>query len=197
MKKIYVFIVVAAVLFYTQSCGVGSKAQLDALAKSSYDIESVDHITIANLPLENLIENGKIRTSALSVLGLAFMKKDIPVQASLNLKISNPTVKSTKINQFKYLIEVRGKQLFEGTVDSNVHLQPNASTIVPMSFQTNVFEISEGKGLNQILEELIGSDKSLPLTLKIKPSVRIGSKNIFYPGYISINKELSKSMLLR
>lgn len=203
MKRLYrlpnllIITLISSITLLLGSCGLNKKAQLDALAKSSYSIESIDGLRIADIPVESILSDGEINSRYLPKLGLAVLKKDLPIKGALNLKISNSTFKSVRINQFKYLIEIQGKELFQGTVDQNIALEPNASTIVPMSFLTNLFDVSEKSSLDKILADIMGSNKTVPLTLKIKPSFRLGRKNIYFPSYISINKDLSKSMLFR
>lgn len=190
-------LIMSVILFFT-SCGLNKKAQLDALAKSSYSIESIDGLRIADIPIESIYSEGEINNRYLPKLGLAVLKKDLPIKGALNLKILNNTVKSVRINQFKYMVEIEGNELFQGTIDQNIALEPNDSTIVPMSFFANLFEVSEKNSLEKILSDIGGGDSdSLPITLKIKPSFRLGSKNIYFPSYITIKKELNISKFFK
>jgi hypothetical protein len=41
-----------------------------------------------------------------------------------------------------------------------------------------------------------GTEKKGMLTVKIKPSIKIGNTLVKYPGYITIDKEISSKILL-
>lgn len=197
MNRIVLCFFVILSVFTLESCGIGGKKQLKALKESNYSINSVDRLSIAGLPLNEIVEGEDLKASALPIIGMAILQKDLPIQGIVNLQISNDTKNSTHINQFKYKIEIADKQLFEGTIDENVYIEPNKDVVVPMRFTSNLFDMSEKNSFENILKDVFGAKEELPLTLKIKPSFRIGKKNIYYPTYISINKVLTKSMLFK
>ncbi|HLR00952.1 MAG TPA: hypothetical protein VK102_11310 [Sphingobacterium sp.] len=195
-RGVLCFLVIFSV-FALGACGIGGKKQLKALKESNYSINSVDRLSIAGLSLNEIIEGEDLKAGALPIIGMAILQKDLPIQGIVNLQISNDTKNSTHINQFKYKIEIADKQLFEGTIDENVYIEPNKDVVVPMRFTSNLFDMSEKNTFENILKDVFGAKEELPLTLKIKPSFRIGKKNVYYPTYISINKVLTKSMLFK
>jgi hypothetical protein len=105
------------------------------------------------------------------------------------------------INQFDYIILIKGQELATGSVDRKIRVESGATTIVPVQINSNVYSfLSNGK----IMEELIafmGGTESGPgekkglVTIKIRPSFMVGNKSIKYPGYINIDKELSSKIL--
>src|SRR5699024_12033587 len=195
-RGVLCFLVIFSV-FALGACGIGGIKQLKALKESNYSINSVDRLSIAGLSLNEIIEGEDLKAGALPIIGMAILQKDLPIQGIVNLQISNDTKNSTHINQFKYKIEIADKQLFEGTIDENVYIEPNKDVVVPMRFTSNLFDMSEKNTFENILKDVFGAKEELPLTLKIKPSFRIGKKNVYYPTYISINKVLTKSMLFK
>lgn len=187
----------AIIIYLIHGCGVSSKAQLEALAKCKYDVESLEDMQIVGMPVQSLLDGqGGLKTNALPAVALAVLRKDVPLKGRIKLKITNPTKGRAALNQFRYLVEIQGKQLFEGTVDENIRLDPDESAYVPLSFSTNLFDLTNDNDIKRMFEELFSSDKGALLTLKIKPSVKIGNKNVYYPGYISIDKNISRKLLL-
>jgi hypothetical protein len=82
-----------------------------------------------------------------------------------------------------------------------VNVAAGGSTVVPVAMEVNIYPfISNNKVMGEI-SEFIKSSKGGPekkgmLTLKIRPSIKVGNALIKYPGFITIDKEVSSKILL-
>ena len=113
------------------SCGLNRKAQVEALGKCDYSIASVSQVRVAGRAIESFQDGGGVSLSSLPGIAMALLTKDLPLEAKVNLKVSNPTNTRASINQFKYIIEIQGKPLVEGTVNENVLPTPYVlSTVI-------------------------------------------------------------------
>jgi hypothetical protein len=196
MKK---YILICTIALFASSCGVSRK--IDVLEKCNYSIKSADSIYLAGKDVSKLVQNKTFELSNVPGLALAFFRKNIPLRANVKLSISNPTSKTASINQFDYIIIIKGQELATGSVDRKISLESGTTTIVPVQINSNIYSfLSNGKTMEEILafmggaESGSGEKKSL-ITIKIRPSFMVGNKLIKYPGYISIDKELSSKIL--
>jgi len=171
-----------------------NKQQIDALAKFNYTVESMQDIRLAGRDMDSYTGKDGVNLSSLPGIAMAMLRQDLPLEAQINMKVTNPTTTTTKINSFKYLIEIQGKPLFEGTVNENLHLATGESTVVPLTFKANIFGTAKEKGVENVLNELFTRKGEGFLVLKIKPSIKIGNSNIYYPGYITVDRNLAKSI---
>lgn len=171
-----------------------NKQQIEALAKCDYSVESMQDVQFAGRGIASFIGNDGINMSALPGLAVSMLRKDLPLEARVNMKVSNPNATKTAINSFKYLIEIQGKPLFEGTVNENIHLKTGESTVVPLTFKVNLFDNAKEKGLEKMLNDAFTREGEGFLVLKIKPSMKLGGTNIYYPGYITVDRNLAKSI---
>jgi hypothetical protein len=180
----------------------GQVDQIKALEKCKYEISSVDSIYAANVNVKDL--RVKEITDLLKAprLALALMRKNVPLKARVNLVINNPTSRLAAINQFEYKVLVKSRELASGFVNQKIAISPNGgTTTVPIQINSNIYHIlSDDKAMNAITDFLIGSDESNKerkgmVTIKIKPTLDFGNKQIKYPGYISIDKEISSKNL--
>ncbi|WP_437918384.1 hypothetical protein [Sphingobacterium sp. LRF_L2] len=181
------------VVLLLAGCAVG-KNNIDALAKCDYRVESLQDVRLAGRAVESYSSGKNGNLSALPGIALALLKKDLPLEAKVNMKVTNPTTTKTVMNSFKYLIEIQGKPLFEGTVNENLQLETGQSAIVPLTFKTNIFGVAEEQGVDKLLNNLFTKEGEGFIVLKIKPSMRIGNNNIYYPGYITVDRNLAKSI---
>lgn len=186
---------VALLLMATvSSCAINHRAQLDALAKCDYSIQSLDDIRLAGRSIESFQSADGVSMSSLPAIALALLQQNLPLEAKVNLNISNPTTTRTAINEFKYIIEIQGKPLFEGEVQENIHLSTNESVTVPLTFKANIFGVAKENGFDKLLGDIFTRKSDAFLALKIKPSVKIGGKNYYYPGYITVDKDFGKGL---
>ncbi|MBE9601819.1 hypothetical protein [Pedobacter sp. MC2016-24] len=199
MKKIILFCLTAIVL---QSCGVNRQAQqIKALEKCTYRITSADNISLAGANVKNLLDGQNINLSSLPGLALGLLRRDIPLRAKLNLEIKNPTSNAAAINEFEYKILINKVELVNGFVNQSVNVDAGQSTVVPIDMVANLYPfISDGKVMDQITDFLKSSKGGLEkkgiLTLKIKPSFKVAGALVKYPGFITIDKEISSKILL-
>jgi hypothetical protein len=75
-----------------------------------------------------------------------------------------------------------------------VEIPPSGGTNkIPIRVQADLFDYLEGDNpramLNFVLNLLNAGDQTSRFTLKIKPSVLIGTQEIPYPDYFNITKE--------
>ncbi len=203
MKNI-VLLLLVAVLFSACRSLNGQVDQIKALEKCKYEVSSVDSIYAANVNIRDI--RGREITDLLKAprLALAIMRKNVPLKARVNLVINNPTNRLAAINQFEYKILVKSRELAGGFVNQKISISPNGgTTTIPIQINSNVYHIlSDDKAMDAITDFLIGSDDSDKerkgmVTIKIKPTLDFGNRQIKYPGYITINKEISSKNLFK
>lgn len=196
MKK-YILICILALI--ASSCGISRK--IDVLEKCNYGIKSADSVYLAGKDISKLVKNKTFELSSVPGLVLALFRKNIPLSANVKLSINNPTSKTVAINQFDYIILIKGQELAAGSVDRKISVESGATTIVPVQINSNIYSfLSNGKTMEELMAFMGGSEsgpgeKKGLVTIKIRPSFMVGNKLIKYPGYISIDKELSSKIL--
>ncbi|MDQ8052766.1 MAG: LEA type 2 family protein [Pedobacter sp.] len=198
MNKLFLF----AILFICfSSCGINRQAQqLKMLEKCDYKLIGASHVNLAGTDVRRLIEEKSFSLTNIPSLALGYLKKDIPLNANLDLEISNPSTNLAAINNFEYIILVNQQEIANGSVDQRVSIAAGEKVRVPVQLHANVYQfIANGKILGDITSFLSGgvsgNEKKGLLTLKIKPSIMVGGSLVKYPGFITIDKEVSSKIL--
>jgi len=198
MKNI--LMICLAILMVT-GCGVNKQAQqIKALEKCTYRVISASNITIGGTDVKNLINGQDINLSSLPGLAFGLLRKDVPLRGRLNMEITNPSGSPAAINEFDYKILINQQELATGFVNQLVSIAPGSAATVPVEINANVYQfISNAKVMSEISEFLRGGsdgqEKKGLVTLKIRPSIKVGNTLVKYPGYISIDKEVSSKIL--
>lgn len=200
MKKIILLCLTAIII---QSCGVSKQTrQIKALEKCTYKILSADNISLAGTDVKKILNDQEINLGSLPGLALGLLRKDIPLKARVNLEIKNPTSDVASINEFEYKILINREELMSGFVNQEVNVGAGQATTVPLDMVANLYPfVSNSKVMNEITEFLKGGKNGGPerkgiLTLKIRPSIKVAGVLIKYPGFITIDKEISSKILL-
>lgn len=194
--KRYMIPALGAVVFFIVGCGSLNPAQQVNILKSyNYDVESVSNVRIGGRLADDLFSGNNNSLASLPGIALGILQKDLPLEAKVDMKVSNPTDQVSNINAFKYLIEIQGKPFFEGTVDQRISLKNGESTVVPLTFKANLFGVTDqGTGIERVLSDIFTREGQGAVVLKIKPSINIGGRSVYYPGYITIDNNLLKSV---
>lgn len=183
------------------ACSIGQQAkEIKTLADCKYTITSVEDIYISGTNIEKLIDDQDINLTNIPSLALGFLSKNIPLRANLHVAIDNPTDNAASINYFDYEILINNHSFTEGTIDQEIHILPQGKQEVELAFNTNIYEFLKNDSIRNDIQSFIlasetGAEKTASVTLKIKPAIEINDKLYKYPGFISIKRELSSSLL--
>jgi LEA14-like dessication related protein len=199
MKKL-IYICMAAILL--AGCGLNKQArQIEALEKCTYEISSADSIYLAGRDVSKLVKNRTFELSNVPELALALFRKNIPLKAKVNLKIDNPTSNPASINQFEYIVLIKNQEIASGFVNQKVSIEPGGTAMVPVRVNSNIYSfLSNGKTMEEILDFIRGGESGAAerkgvVTIKIKPTIEVGGKLVKYPGYITVDREVSSKIL--
>jgi hypothetical protein len=184
------------------SCGINKQAQqIKALEKCDYRLTDATNITIAGTDVRKLMEGKSVNTMNIPGIALGLLRKDIPLRAKLNLEISNPSNALAAINNFDYIVLINKQEIFSGSVDQSVTIGAGQTTQVPVQVNANIYQfLTDSKMLDDIGTFISGAtngnEKKGLVTLKIRPSIKVAGGLVKYPGYITIDKEVSSKILL-
>lgn len=188
-----VALLVSSALFLTGCSALNPSKQAAMLKKYNYEVESVRDLKAGGMAITDNLENASL--SSLTGVALGLLRKDLALEAVVNMKISNPTGESIPMGPFKYLLEIQGKPFFEGSVQESLSLSNGQSKMIPLAFKANLFGVTdEKKGVEKLLSDILTRKGNGLIVLKIKPSVRIAGKDVYYPGYITVDSDLLKGV---
>ncbi len=199
MKNLFLLILSAVLV---SSCGINKQAQqIKALEQCEYKFMNASKVTVAGTDIQQLIDQQTVNLASLPSLALGFLRKDVPLKATLNVEITNPSTTLAAINNFDYIILVNKQEIANGVVNQLIQIDAGQKVQVPVQLNVNIYQfLSNGKTLEEITKFLSaptnGKTEVGLVTIKIKPSIRVGNELVKYPGFISIDKEVSSKILL-
>ncbi len=203
MKKVIILSLLALPLLLA-GCGINKQiSQAKTLGDCRYSITSVDSIYLSGINVKSLRRIEDLDPVKYPRLAAGLLTRNVPLDAKLNLQITNPTNRVAGINQLEYKILLAGQELFNGYLNQRIEVQPGGGrTVVPVRLNTNAYQLlTDAKtrdAFTQLVQNLSGSNNTQPskLTIRIKPTLDLGSKQINYPGYITIDHDVTNKILM-
>jgi len=192
-------------IFY--QCGVSRQiGEAKALGDCKYNILSADSMLVAGYDVRefrNIRKLEDFNPIKYPRLAAGLLTRNIPFGAKINLEITNPTTKSAALNQLEYRVLLAGKELAQGFINQRIEV-PSAGgkTVVPVHLKTNAYDLltdpTTRDAFTNVLRNLGGEQGSTPtkVTIKIKPTIDMFNKAVNYPGYITIEQDLTGKMLV-
>jgi len=203
MKKGLVLALLVLPLLLSR-CGVNKQiSQAKTLGDCRYAIASADSVYLAGVDVRQFRKLEDINPARYPRLAAGLLTRNVPLEGLINLDITNPTNKLAGINQLEYRILLAGQELFTGFLNQRIEVQPGGGkTSVPVRLSANAYQLftdpKTRDSFMQLVQNFSGAADAQPskLTIRIKPTLDLGGKQINYPGYITINQDVTNKILL-
>lgn len=186
------------ILFVTMglaSCDVLNQvAQMANFASCSFDFNSLNQIQMLGIDLSKGMTKDNLNITQGLALVNAISNKTLPVTFNVNLDVNNPNSIAASMAKMDYIISLNGKEVVSTTLNQSVSVPANSSNVVTIPIRTDLFQLFSGESADAIVNlafKLAGaSSNPVNIGIKVKPYITIGSQQLAYPDYISINKTL-------
>ena len=177
------------------SCDVMTQvAQMATFAKCNFDFNSVNQIQMLGINLSKGMTKENLNISQGLALVNAITNKSLPVTFNVNLDVDNPNSIAASMAKMDYIVTLNGKQVISTTMNQAVNVPANAKNTISIPVTTDLFQLFSGESADAIVNlafKLAGaSSNPVNVGLKVKPYISIGSQQLAYPDYISLNKTL-------
>lgn len=207
MKRVSLGIVLLTIVAVFSQCSVSRQMkEAKTFGDCKYAVSSVDSIYLAGTDVRELRNIRSIKDfdpTKYPALGLALLRKKVPLDLRVNLDINNPTNSLAAINQLEYLVSLSGSEVFKGVLNRRIEVYPGTgSTVVPIQLSTNAYDLLMNGDTRDVfismIQSLSGKSDTKParLTIKVKPTLSVGDKQVNYPGYITFEQDITSSMVL-
>lgn len=174
------------------SCGIMEQAkQMKTLTKCKFRLESVDNLILVGINVQavqsiddlGMIDAGKIMA--------AFLTGELPLSFILNIEAQNPNDQMAAMNRMDWILLIDDIEMVSGALTERVQIPPNGGvTVIPLSMNMDLAEVLSGKSAEAVINfgfNLAGvGGAPTRITLRAKPTILVGNREITYPGYISI-----------
>ncbi len=188
MKKIF-----AVLLITTSLTGCSILSELTALTKCEFSFHSAQNPVVAGVDVMRIQTYSDLTFMDGQRLVSNILQKKLPFGITANIEVKNPGITTAALNNIEWIAFIDDIRISSGRIDNRVEIPGSGGTaIVPIRIETDLFEYLHGdnpkKMLNFALNLVDAGGQPTRLSLKIKPSVYVGSTMVPYPDYFTIDK---------
>lgn len=189
MKKILLF---GVLIFLLNGCSILS--ELAAFTKCEFKLHSLQEPALCRIDISYKSSWSDFSFIEGQAIAVQLLKKSLPFEITVNIEVRNPGASVAAVNSIQWIAFIDDLQVAQGTVHERVEVPPSGGVNkIPVRVQADLIDYLEGDNprtmLNFALNLVNAGDQASQVTMKIKPSVLIGSQSIQYPDYFIITKE--------
>lgn len=191
MKKI-----IALLIILTSLSGCSILSELTALSKCEFSFHSAQNPVVAGVDVMQIQTYSDLTFLDGQRLVSNIMQKRLPFGITANVEVKNPGITTAALNHIEWIAFIDDIQISTGKIDKRIEIPGSGGTaLVPIRIETDLFEYLKGDNpktmLNFALNLVDAGGQPTRLSLKIKPSVNVGSTMVPYPDYFTISKEFT------
>lgn len=191
MKKL-----IALLLVLTSLAGCSILSELTALSKCEFSFHSAQDPVVAGVDVMRIQTYSDLTFLDGQRLASNILQKRLPFGITANVEVKNPGITTAALNHIEWIAFIDDIQISTGKLDQRIEIPGSGGTaLVPIRIETDLFEYLQGDNpktmLNFALNLVDAGGQPTRLSMKIKPSVYVGSTMVPYPDYFTISKEFS------
>lgn len=199
MNKFKKALIIIFVSLGLSSCEVltqiaNSAAEMYNFTNCTFDFKDVNQIQMLGIDLSRGMNKSDLNVSQLLQLTNALLNKSLPVSFNLNLNVDNPNSIAASMAKMDYIVALNGKEVISTTMNNGISVPSNSSSTISIPITTDLFKLFNGETSDAIVNlafKLAGAQSDpVNVGLQVKPYISINGRQMAYPNYISLNKEL-------
>lgn len=192
MKRYFVVTVLATV--FLTSCSVLQQAgQIANIVNCKFRLQSVQQLTLSGVNVQNIKKVSDLTIIDGAKLAAAVATNQFPLTFTLNTEVNNPNTSAARMAKFDWILLIDDIEMTHGTVNNAFDIPANGITVIPMQMSVDLKKVLSGKSADAIINfglNLAGAgNEPTRFTLKVQPTITVGSYALTYPGYISVTSK--------
>lgn len=186
-KRILAVLIVTVTLFSCDSLQKGLMSTYN-MVNCEYSYKSISGLSISGINVSNGLSLTAIPKITSILSGTA---TSIPMDFTLNLNVKNPNQSEALMNGLQYIISIDGIQFTTGSINQTLNIASGQTQTLPLSIGFDLATLMKGESKDAVIDIAknfagIGSKKS-EVTLKLKPSFKVGTSMVTSPIYIPVS----------
>lgn len=192
MKKILVYNTI--VILILTSCSAFK--ELISFTRCEFRMKDIQRIRLAGVNLQGKTSIGDFKISDMAVFTRYALGNTLPLDMVLQIEAKNPNRQPAALNKVEWIAYLDDLEMMTGIVNERIVIPPdNGTGIIPLHIQLDMKRVLKSSSANAIANLALNmmniGEKESRLTVKIKPTILIGSVTLDYPGYIRVTKSFT------
>ena len=189
MKKLLALL---ALIFLVNACSTLN--ELIALTKCEFRLHSLQQPAVCGIDISQKNSWSDFSFTEGQAIAVKLLQKSFPFDITVHMEVRNPGTSLAAVNAIQWIAFIDELQVAQGSLQERVEIPSSGGTrIIPLRIHADLFQYLEGDNprslLNFALSLLNVGDRESQVSVKIKPSVLIGTRELRYPDYFTLTRE--------
>lgn len=193
INKLSVVAFICFLTFFISCDVVRQVSQMSNLSKCDFRIESVEHLSLAGINVQNVHKMSDLNMFDAANLASAVASQRFPLDFTLNVEAKNPNAATAGMTSLDWILLIDDIEMTRGILDQQITIPANGTSIIPMKMHVDLQKALTGKSADAVINfgmNLAGSgDNPTRFTLQLKPTITVNGFPITYPGYMKVKTE--------
>lgn len=189
------FCILAMLAVIMVSCSVLEQAnEMKNFAKCEFRLKNVQDVTLAGVDVTDVDQFSDLSYSEATNITMTAVKGKLPLYFILNVEVRNPNPEKASMSRFLWDLFIDDIKITSGKVIKDVKVPPDGGiAVMPIEVGIDLFEVLTGESADAVANFAInlsgGGGTPSRIKLRAKPTVYIGTTQVKYPGFFTIEEE--------
>ena len=189
-------IIIIALLVTSVSCDVLKQAsELTSFVKCKFRLHTIENLKLAGVNIQEIKSISDLNFWDAAKLTAALSSNRLPLSLILNIQVQNPNQNQAAMNRLDWQLFIDETEITQGVLSQRLEIPANETGTLPLLLTFDlkeVFKKESGNSLLNLVFNLVGAgNEPSHLSLRAKPTIMVGTREIVYPGYITIKNEFN------
>lgn len=170
--------------------------ELSALKECEFRMTTVENMLLAGVDISKIVTTRDYSLEQTGKITKSILQGTLPLSFILNIEVKNPNQNNASLNRLEYIALIDTTQVASGSLEEQIVI-PAAGGIatIPLNVRTDLLDLLKKAPINTLLNFTLNladnGKRPVRVSVKIKPWIQVGARNIEYPGYLTITKDFS------
>ncbi len=189
-----IIVPITMLVFLLHSCSF--LKEITTLGKCEFRVTTLENPELAGVDISNIHGFSDINFVDMGIITASVMQGVLPLDFTLNLETKNPNPATAALNKLEYIAYIDDVQIASGTLNQRIEIPANGGVkTIPLRLHTDLIEIlkkdSRQALINFGLNLADAGNRPTRVSLKVKPTILVGTMEIVYPGYFTLKYEFA------
>jgi len=195
MKRIKSSYALLGLLAVLSACGIARQLnELKNFAQCDFRLTTMENTTLAGVNVQNVRSLTDLNLLQAGKISAAYASGSLPLDFVLNVEVKNPNASVAAMNRLEWIMLIDNVEVTTGAVADRTEIAPNnGTTILPLRIRADLRQALAGKSAESTINfgmNLVGAgNRPSRISLKVKPSIMVGTTAVNYPGYLTVTNE--------
>jgi LEA14-like dessication related protein len=170
--------------------------EISTLGKCEFRLATLEDPEIAGVNVSQIRSFTDLSLVDMGMISASFLKGDLPLSFILNVEVRNPNPAMAALNSLEYLAFIDDVEVASGQLDRRIEIPANGGvTTIPLRLSTDLIDImnkdSRQALVNFGLNLADAGKRPTRVSIKVKPTILVGTIGINYPGYFTVKHDFT------